>query len=418
MLFVSVAAMLTLCACGGRLGGPGNRSARSVSSGSIDVSGGAVNATGAAVSGGAVTMKISVGKERGVVIPDPATAGREIEISLSSEEGCDAEEESGYARKKERYLADMSFAGFENKVFVTSYAVGYMAQKDSSTVQIVNEDKGKTKTKKGNCLAVHVVEDPMLTVDMSIYDDEGRSINDDKNYLVVIDYANRSCFRMKTNFDSGGFYYEWPDMRFADLTEDGGEELVIEAVHNKWVDCEIYRYDAESRKTRRIFDTYGQMDRECLSAELVENYRVQLKYKGTDYKETLSLLDREYTREDLELGQGNADPSYDATHFARVWKNGVPDKESIKEIVEPDDYVGLYVPEDIRYEVSSKGVPQIRTASYMYLGHRSCHLGYLCVYYQYDNKKEKFVPVLVECLKEFEQKTTHGAKQLWKITVY
>ena len=87
-------------------------------------------------------------------------------------------------------LIDLSFLGFDKKLKLTAYDIGYITENnESSCIQVsskggVNATDSKEKKSNGNCL--------ILVVSNQI-----KSIDSD-NYIVVLDYLNHKKYIYKT----------------------------------------------------------------------------------------------------------------------------------------------------------------------------------------------------------------------------
>lgn len=385
LIMLCAVVMLALCSCGGystnslenqtASGGAinGDTVSGSVVSGSA-VSGSAVS--GSAVDGNAigynpVTLEISVSRENKVTIPDPAGTGDTVSVLLHSENFVNVPWDDYTDEQKELCYADLSFAGFKEEVLVTAVAVGFTVNKDSSSARILYTDKGKEKTKQGNCLALLVTEG----VDKE--EDYFYTITD-RNYLLVIDYANHNYYKTKSKF--------WIDdnkLKFSDLTGDGKNELLIQAVHNKWIDFEVWRFDTKKQKVKELYSDFEKEDTDSFSGHLEDNYKVVFEYKEIGYSHSFSMLDVGYKESDLQVDK---ESDWDGSQFVQLWKNGVLQRDLVDK-----NTVFLYTLDDVSLVTGDKGVPQLRLQRDLMVGHRSQSVGTVYTFFQYDRKKNRLV---------------------------
>lgn len=339
-------------------------------------------------------IHITVDGKNKVSIPNPATAEGEINISLrdpkmdsvlgkcgqcegnSYGEYCDNCKDYFY----ENYFTDLSFAGFDKPVHISSYAIGYMAEKNSSSPRFYVKEKGATKEeeKGGNCLTIFVTD-----LKGKISNEMNSSLQEGNNYLVILDYQNKCCYKTETDFHNNSWTHR-NDMKFTDLTGDGREELVIQHNYNKSIDLEIHRLN-DKKKLKKIFTTWDveTADMTSFSGYLEDNYKAVLKYKEIGFTETVSLLDAGYKKENLETDQLPQGYEYDDYQFVRLWKNSKLQKEG-----KDPETVFLYTLDQASFVKNKKDMPQLRLLRGVYVGHRSDCIGDMYTYFQYDEEKE------------------------------
>lgn len=344
------------------------------------------------------TLHISVGRNNKVSIPDPAMAGNDVQITLRAQ---GTYQSLKSAKQRKLYFTDLSFAGFKKEVMVTSFAVGSVAKKDSSTAQIRYVDAEEENMAYGNCLALFVTAGTDKTQDYV----------ERKSYLLLIDYASGNYYKIKTDFWLESLS-SFNTLKLTDLTGDGLDELIIKKRHNKWIDFEIYRCDAESGELKMLHSFLKTDDRDLFSGHLEDNYQVVLEYKDINFSQTVSLLDAGFLKKDLDvatlekkyvLKKGEwydkitGEWHFDDTWPARCWKN----KKLLKK---NKGDVFLYLPSfnDVKVEKSEDGIPQLKLHRYVEIGHRSMSFGDMYVYFQYDEEQDKMV--LADAKFEIEEK--------------
>ncbi|MCH5252107.1 MAG: hypothetical protein J1F22_03950 [Lachnospiraceae bacterium] len=373
MLIITVLfiAAISLSACGTKIAESGDRAASDAG----------VSGSAADLKSDTVTLQISVGGDNKVKIPNPVNAKGEVAISLQEEFDYDddiseKEEEKLFKKYKENLHADLSFAGFEKEVFVTSCAVGYLT-KDSSVAKLRFESTGKEKTMNGNCLALHVVDGVE-----SSYDDYDE-FEKEKDYLLLIDYANKTFYKAETKFFLHGFTW-WNDLKLTDLTGDGADELIIQHRYNKTIMLGVYRCDKERQGLKELYANWDSDDTEYFSGHLEDNYKVVLEYKDIGFSKTVSLLDVGYKERDLETRKYPDD--FDDNWMVRLWKN----KKLVKDEVD-EDTVFLYTLDKVSVEKSDEGTPLLKLKRGVEVGHRSQTIGEMSTYLKYDKESDSLV---------------------------
>lgn len=337
-----------------------------------------------------VTLQISVSSQNKVSIPDPAKTGDNIQIMLQPFSEYKFNWNDWSSKRKQLYFADLSFAGFEKEMLVTSFAVDYIAEKNSSTAQIYYADKDNEKTKNGNCLILFVTDTTIKKMNKAFMWKQLEN-----NYLLLLDYANGTYYKTKTEFwiDSNKF-------KCTDLTGDGKNELVTQAVHNTWVEFEVYRCDAQDHKMKRLYSSFETNGRVWFSGHLEDDYKAVLEFNDIGYSQTVSLLDAGYTTEDLDIAlmkekyilkddewydKKDGSWHFDDTWPARLWKNA-------KLLKNKTDKVYLSLSTDyVSFETSSQGIPQLKLYYYVDIGHKSTSIGKLWLYLQYDKDQDKLI---------------------------
>lgn len=150
VVFMAILLVTGLTACGGY----------QIETGSV--SGGAVS--GQAVSGSAVSdstaLNIHVMKEGKVTIPNPADVEGSADVYLrkSPDDNIYDEEDNILQSAYKDFVVDLSFLGFDEPVFVSSYAVGNLTKITDSIAHVMTQTKKGIKEKEveGDCLALFV----------------------------------------------------------------------------------------------------------------------------------------------------------------------------------------------------------------------------------------------------------------------
>ena len=193
---IMVLALMSLWGCAGRTPSLTTQTA----------TGPAGSATDCAVKsapGREVTIHITRDSRQKTRIPDPATVGNKVSITLPEQDYlCENDGYSDLCKDCRKHLfVDLSFAGFQKPVIVTS------------------------SIQKGNQLYLMVTNtDKTVASDDTDWKDE--------HYVLMLDYGNRSFSRCKTDFQFNYGYLWWYKMQLKDLTGDGLEELIVSFVFN------------------------------------------------------------------------------------------------------------------------------------------------------------------------------------------
>ena len=194
VVFMAILLVTGLTACGGYVNETGS------------VSGGAVS--GQAVSGSAVSdstaLNVHVMTEGKVMIPDPADVEGSVDVYLRKEPDDDIYVENHYGDEivssvYEDFVADLSFLGFDEPVFVSSYAVGNLTKATDSIAHVMTQTKKGIKEKeiKGDCLALFV------TAGIPTAEDYRKDVVngiDSRSYIVVLDYGAGKTYKAQTCF--------------------------------------------------------------------------------------------------------------------------------------------------------------------------------------------------------------------------
>lgn len=369
VLFLA-AAVILLCACG-------RGSVQGTASDVVSGSAGTVNdvASGSAVTK-QVTLELDIDRKNKIYIPDPAKIqGDVVKIKLQKEAG----DEEKY--KDEEYRADLSFAGFEKEVFVSSYVTGNMTTPESDA---------------SDCLALFVHDTEVMGTGSSY---------DEKNYFLVLDYGTGTCYKTETKFFLHSFS-GWTELKAIDVTGDGTQEVIASRIYNKSVEWGAFRCDEGTQKLVDLFSTLDDykedhIDRSWFSGHLIDDYKVVLEFPVIGYSETVSMIeDGGYKEEDLQVDHIEALMEWNPVG---LWKDGKLQKKKVDE-----DTVFLYTLDHVDYVTSEEGNIQVELVRGIYVGHRSEGIGNMHMFLQYDAKTDRMVLNRVkyvgeeEALKEWE----------------
>ncbi len=332
-------------------------------------------------------LDISISKEKKNMIPNPAKTKGKVEIRLHEELDRSWDEIS--TEEKNNYYADLSFAGFQKEVLVSSFVVGNMTntKSDKSKMRYLDK-KGREEEIKGNCLGLFVMD--VKNTKAKEEDREGT------NYFVVVDYAKKTYYKTKTEFFFHGMD-QWTALKAMDVTGDGKTELVAQRCYNKSIELGVFRCKEKTHQLVDLFSTLDDIDkyedypdRALFSGYPIDDYKVVLEFKDINYSKTISLLDVGFKKKDLESDHDpNAeddDMDWLDWQFISLWKNGKILKNKVKE-----DIVFLYTLDYVDF-LSKKGKkPQIDLIRGIFLGHRSEWLGNMHQIYEYDSQKDRLV---------------------------
>ena len=378
VVFFAVILLTGLTACGGH----------QIETGSV--SGGAVS--GQAVSGAAVSdstaLTVHVMKEGKVTIPDPADVEGSADVYLRKSPDDNIYVEDHYGDEivppvYEDFVADLSFLGFDEPVFVSSYAVGNLTKITDSITHVMTQTKKGIKEKEveGDCLALFVtagiptVEDYLEDVENGI---------DSRSYIVVLDYGAGKAYKAQTYFWLHNIQ-NWNDLEAVDLTGDGVQELAVQHCYNKTFNFGAYRVN---QKTENLREIYSTMSGECgypeineFEGTLLDDYKIKLEFPDIGYSETVSMIkDAGYKEEELQTEKRMyEDGSY---NFVALWKDG---------ILKRNGTVFLYTMDHVDYIKNKDGSIWVDFAWTLAVDHRSCDIGTMHVYYEYDKSKDTLV---------------------------
>ena len=407
-MVVFMAAMLLtgLTACGGYR----------IETGSV--SGGAVS--GQAVSGSAVSdstaLNVHVMTEGKVMIPNPADVEGSVDVYLRKEPDDDIYVENHYGDEivpsvYEDFVADLSFLGFDEPVFVSSYVVGNLTKITNSIAHVMTQTKKGIKEKeiKGDCLALFVTAGIPTVEDY--WEDVANGI-DSRSYIVVLDYGEGKAYKAQTYFWLHNIQ-NWNDLEAVDLTGDGVQELAVQHCYNKTIQYGAYRVNRETEELREIYSTLLSEEAGTYRKEdgfkgtLLDDYKVKLEYPDIGYSETISMIkDAGYKEEELQTEKRMyEDGSY---NFVALWKDG---------ILKRNGTVFLYTMDSVDYIKNKDGSIWVDFAWLLAVDHRSCDIGAMHVYYEYDKAKDTLVLAgakyvdLKQALKEWEKWTEERTKE-------
>ena len=380
VVFLAAILLTGLTACGGYR----------IETGSV--SGGAVS--GQAVSGSAVSdstaLNIHVMKEGKVTIPNPADVEGSVDVYLRKEPDDNIYVEDHYGEEVvpsvyEDFLADMSFLGFDKPVFVSSYAVGNLTKITNSIAHVTTQTKKGIKEKEieGDCLVLFVTaeiptaEDYMKDVENGI---------DSRSYIVVLDYGAGKSYKIETEFLLANIQH-WSDLETVDLTGDGVQEVAVQHCYNQTIVFGAYRVNRETAELREIYSTLlseegGYRKERGFKGTLLDDYKVELEFPDIGYSKTVSMVkDGGYTEEELQI-ENHEDGEGSIKNYGALWKDGV---------LKGDGPVFLYTTDHVDYIKNKDGSIRVDFAWLLAVEHRSCDIGTMHVYYEYDKSKDTLV---------------------------
>lgn len=223
-----------------------------------------------------------------------------------------------------------------------------------------------------NCLALFVHE--------NAYGDE--SNGDKNNYFVVLDYGKGIYYKLETESFFHG-YDKWVEMKALDLTGDGKQEFVVSHIYKKSIEVGVFRCDEKENKLVKLFSTLDDyeddyLDRSWFSGHLEDDYKAVLEFPNIGYSETVSLIkDGGYSEKQLQAG---AEDPNGSINFVACWKDGKLQKRKAKE-----SEVFLYTLDHVNFVSGEFGMPQLELVRGIFVGHRSCRLGNMHMFLQYDD---------------------------------
>ena len=377
VVFMAILLVTELTACGGY----------QIETGSV--SGGAVSRQ--AVSGSAVSdstaLNIHVMKEGKVTIPNPADVEGSADVYLrkSPDDNIYDEEDNILQSAYKDFVADLSFLGFDEPVFVSSYAVGNLTKITDSIAHVMTQTKKGIKEKeiKGDCLALFV------TAGIPTAEDYRKDVVngiDSRSYIVVLDYGAGKTYKAQTYFLLHNIQ-NWNDLEAVDLTGDGVQELAVQHCYNKTIQYGAYRVNRETEELREIYSTLVSEEAGTYRKEdgfkgtLLDDYKVKLEFPDIGYSETISMIkDAGYKEEELQTEKRMyEDGSY---NFVALWKDGT---------LKGHGTVFLYTMDSVDYIKNKDGSVWVDFAWTLAVDHRSCDIGTMHVYYEYDKAKDTLV---------------------------
>ena len=377
VVFMAILLVTGLTACGGY----------QIETGSV--SGGAVS--GQAVSGSAASdstaLNIHVMKEGKVTIPNPADVEGSADVYLrkSPDDNIYDEEDNILQSAYKDFVVDLSFLGFDEPVFVSSYAVGNLTKITDSIAHVMTQTKKGIKEKeiKGDCLALFV------TAGIPTAEDYRKDVVngiDSRSYIVVLDYGAGKTYKAQTYFLLHNIQ-NWNDLEAVDLTGDGVQELAVQHCYNKTIQYGAYRVNRETEELREIYSTLlseeaGRCrEEDGFKGTLLDDYKVKLEFPDIGYSETISMIkDAGYKEEELQTEKRMyEDGSY---NFVALWKDGT---------LKGHGTVFLYTMDSVDYIKNKDGSVWVDFAWTLAVDHRSCDIGTMHVYYEYDKAKDTLV---------------------------
>lgn len=377
VVFMAILLVTGLTACGGY----------QIETGSV--SGGAVS--GQAVSGSAVSdstaLNIHVMKEGKVTIPNPADVEGSADVYLrkSPDDNIYDEEDNILQSAYKDFVVDLSFLGFDEPVFVSSYAVGNLTKATDSIAHVMTQTKKGIKEKeiKGDCLALFV------TAGIPTAEDYRKDVVngiDSRSYIVVLDYGAGKTYKAQTYFLLHNIQ-NWNDLEAVDLTGDGVQELAVQHCYNKTIQYGAYRVNRETEELREIYSTLlseeagRYREEDGFKGTLLDDYKVKLEFPDIGYSETISMIkDAGYKEEELQTEKRMyEDGSY---NFVALWKDGT---------LKGHGTVFLYTMDSVDYIKNKDGSVWVDFAWTLAVDHRSCDIGTMHVYYEYDKSKDTLV---------------------------
>ena len=377
VVFMAILLVTGLTACGGY----------QIETGSV--SGGAVSRQ--AVSGSAVSdstaLNIHVMTEGKVTIPNPADVEGSADVYLrkSPDDNIYDEEDNILQSAYKDFVVDLSFLGFDEPAFVSSYAVGNLTKITDSIAHVMTQTKKGIKEKeiKGDCLALFV------TAGIPTAEDYRKDVVngiDSRSYIVVLDYGAGKTYKAQTYFLLHNIQ-NWNDLEAVDLTGDGVQELAVQHCYNKTIQYGAYRVNRETEEFREIYSTLlseeagRYREEDGFKGTLLDDYKVKLEFPDIGYSETISMIkDAGYKEEELQTEKRMyEDGSY---NFVALWKDGT---------LKGHGTVFLYTMDSVDYIKNKDGSVWVDFAWTLAVDHRSCDIGTMHVYYEYDKAKDTLV---------------------------
>ncbi len=366
-----------------------------------------------------LSLDLRVGMDEKVMIPDPAATSGNVKINLMNvpnfEMIAPEYEEWSEESKKEyaNYLADLSFAGFDEPVYVSSYAIGDMTEATGTVSHISRQTKKGIQKQEvtGSCLCLFVTAgmDSLDTIKM-----EGTSSFD--CYLVILDYQNGVCVKTETDF----FLHSldtWVDLNVADITGDGVEELFVSHTYDKSFDFSVYKSERSKQTIHEIYSSqkywneHGEeIDTENFIGTLLDHYKVRLRFPDIGFDQTISMIaDGGYKQSDLHKSLDR----WGCPNFVGIWKtNGTLKKKN-----QEAEGVFLYTLDDITLEKNPSGLMQIVLTRSVCIGHRSEMIGHIHTYLEYDTANDALSRVKAKYVDKKTAEKEWYAKGWGKLTV-
>ena len=227
---------------------------------------------------------------------------------------------------------------------------------------------------------------------------------DSQSYIVVLDYGAGKAYKAQTYFWLHNIQ-NWNDLETVDLTGDGVQELAVQHCYNKTIQYGAYRVNRKTQELREIYSTLLSEEAGTYRKEdgfkgtLLDDYKVKLEFPDIGYSETISMIkDAGYKEEELQTEKRMyEDGSY---NFVALWKDGT---------LKGHGTVFLYTMDSVDYIKNKDGSVWVDFAWMLAVDHRSCDIGAMHVYYEYDKAKDTLVLAgakyvdLKQALKEWEK---------------
>ncbi len=184
----------------------------------------------------------------------------------------------------------------------------------------------------------------------------------------------------------------WLDLYAVDLTGDGAQELIVSHYYNKSINFGVYHANAYTHKIKEIYSSFQDfdehedfMDRLAFEGELLDDYKVLLKFPCIGYSKTVSMItDGGYRENELHKKKDN----WGCINYVGMWnKNGKLRKKWVKK----HGRVFLYTLDDISCVKTKDNTMQIELVRSVSIGHRSKDIGDMHIYLEYDNDSDALV---------------------------
>ena len=209
---------------------------------------------------------------------------------------------------------------------------------------------------------------------------------DSRSYIVVLDYGAGKTYKAQTYFLLHNIQ-NWNDLEAVDLTGDGVQELAVQHCYNKTIQYGAYRVNRETEELREIYSTLlseeagRYREEDGFKGTLLDDYKVKLEFPDIGYSETISMIkDAGYKEEELQTEKRMyEDGSY---NFVALWKDGT---------LKGHGTVFLYTMDSVDYIKNKDGSVWVDFAWTLAVDHRSCDIGTMHVYYEYDKAKDTLV---------------------------
>ena len=187
-----------------------------------------------------IQVNVTTNLNEKVIVPNPQTIDRQAQIILK--------DNAFFENEDDLCVADLSFAGLDEAMKVSAFAIGNVTSTDSTMTHISYDFSDDITKKRGIKLGAQDKDiiGGCLILSASTIPPHDREW-DSKHYIIVLDYSNKEYYVTETGLQVSFLFT--PDLVLKDLTGDGLDDIVVSnCLNGDNQTCEVFRFDTKGLK--------------------------------------------------------------------------------------------------------------------------------------------------------------------------